>query len=249
MELALTRLAPWNEQTPQLLKLHKSIFDDLGLVVPSLQAILFEVDGVSLLGDHHSFKRFLNHLDIVASRGVVFGARVAVLGAPRQRSRGHLSRETAFDLGIKRLSRAASLMDSHGMVLGLEPVPSSYGGDFLTTADEVLKMVKMVDHPGLRIHLDTGCALLGGRDIGDEIRTGATALVHFHVAEPDLGNFVAPRSDHASAAAALRAIDYNGWLSIEMRQSPRDYQTAALQAFAFVQQTYRGISSVGSSLE
>jgi len=238
VEVALTRIAPWEALDRQALVTYRNQLESHGLAAPSLQALLFGVEGVSLLGDEDAFERMVVHLSRVARCGEQLGAKIAVFGSPRQRSRGALSHEDAFELGASRFLRLAQTMNEAGMALGMEPVPKHYGGDFLTTADAVLAMVQAVNHPGLRQHLDTGCVLLGGGDIRQAIRDGADALGHFHIAEPDLVGFDAPQADHAGAAQALAEINYQGWLSIEMLQAKDGATAAALSALDFAQRTY-----------
>lgn len=238
VEVAPTRLAPWAELTPTMLAEHRRMLAGYGLSVPSLQAILFGADGVALLGERVAFDRMLEHLRRVAAAASALGAGVAVFGSPRQRSRGTMTPDEAFPMGRDRLGEAAALCWSEArLVLGLEPVPATYGGDFLPSWSEALAMVKAVDHPGLRLHLDTGCVKLGGGDIAEAIRVGAPWLAHFHTAEPQLGDFSAPEMDHAAAATALSAAGYPGWISIEMRQV-EGWQQAVPAALDFVRGCY-----------
>jgi sugar phosphate isomerase/epimerase len=122
--------------------------------------------------------------------------------------------------------------------LALEPVPQAYGGDFLETAEETLSMVRAVDHPGLRLHLDIACVMLGGGNIAAAITEGRPWLSHFHAAEPQLGEVEAPRPDHFAAAAALKHEAYGGWVSIEMREAP-NWRAAIATARQFVHDVYQ----------
>ena len=97
-------------------------------------------------------------------------------------------------------------------------------------------MVRAVNHPNLRVHLDTGCVTLAG----DSIKEAAhdTNPVHFHASQPDLGDFSVPLSAHWDAAEALKATDYQGWVSIEMREQP-DWKGAIRRAVAVLQPLLR----------
>jgi len=238
VEVALTRLAPWSDLTTSLLKAYRRDLEDSGLEVSSLQALLFGVEGAALLQDEASFRIMADHLRRVAAWGAVLGAKVAVFGSPKQRSRGALDHEQAFGLGRDRFAMIAAAMAEEGVILGLEPVPAAYGGDFLPSAEDVRAMVAAVDHHGLRVHLDTGCVFLGGDDVGPAIHACAPVMAHFHAAEPQLGDFSAPKSDHAAAAAALREVGYEGWVSIEMLPGGDDPLAAARTALQFVRKTY-----------
>ncbi len=249
VEVAPTRLAPWPELTPARIRAHRQALAEVGLIVPSLQAILFGAEGVALLGDVAAYARLLEHLRHVAAVASEYGARIAVLGAPRQRARGAMAEADAFALGAERLRGCAeACMAEAGLVLALEPVPTHYGSDFLLGAAEAEAMVRQVAHPGLRLHLDTGCALLGGDNIGTAITAGADVLAHMHIAEPDLAGFLSPRAAHTEAAAALQVAGYSRWRSIEMRQAP-DWRAACEAALRFATRVYQaGVSTAAEPL-
>lgn len=221
LEIAPTRLGPWDSLSPNVLQTFRSRLAALGLSIPSLQAIFYGCDGAALLKDAQAFGIMHDQVRKVAEIAGHLGASVAVFGAPKQRLRGTLSEEAAFALGAERLAiLAKTAQDAGGLVLGLEPVPAHYGGDYLPRWKDVFAMVDAVDHPGLRVHLDTGCVLLGGDDIEDATVSCGHRLAHFQIAEPGLGGFSHPQANHAGAAVALSEIRYDGWMSIEMLEQP-----------------------------
>lgn len=243
LEAAPTRIAPWDQLTPGVCREFRSRMSDIGLDIPSLQAIFYGCEGAMLLGDEPSFRLMQDQVRAVAEIAAWMGAGTAVFGAPKQRQRGLLSEADAFALGAERLHGLARTgYDTSGLVLGLEPVPEYYGGDYLPRWRDVLAMVETVDHPGLRVHLDTGCVLLGGDDIAEAVGQCAGRLTHFQIAEPRLGDFSAPKADHDGAAAALKAADYAAWVSIEMLQQPAAVEAAAV-AVSYAASRYGPFSS------
>ena len=221
LEVAPTRIAPWGSLSSAELRAFRSRLAAVGLSIPSLQAIFYGCEGAALLGDSQAFWIMQQQVFRVAEIASQLGASVAVFGAPKQRLRGSRSEEEAFALGVERLAVLASTaQEAGGVVLGLEPVPEYYGGDFLPRWRDVLAMVDAVDHPGLGVHLDTGCVMLGGDEIGDAAIACSRRLAHFQIAEPGLGGFSHPQADHTAAAAALVATRYDGWTSIEMLEQP-----------------------------
>ncbi len=243
IEIAPTRIAPWNELHAGRLAEVRGRIEDAGLTISSLQAILYNVPGAQLLGDAGAFAVMLEHLKRVGEIAAALGAKVAVFGAPKSRLRGDTHPETAFALAAERLARLGDCAALHGLTLGVEPVPAAYGSDFLTRGAEVVDLVRTIDHPSVRVHLDTGCALVAGDSIADLIRSAGPLLVHFHASEPRLGPFAAPASEHAAAAAALTSIDYRGWVSIEMLPV-RDAPLAAVaEAIAFIGMAYGAVDA------
>ncbi|MFZ2870729.1 sugar phosphate isomerase/epimerase family protein [Zavarzinia sp.] len=240
VEVAPTRIANWEGLTPEVLKAYRSRLADVGLKVSSLQALLFGVEGAQLLGDNGAFGVFRSHLERVAHVGNLLGARVAVFGAPRSRLLlGHSSAD-AMSIAADRLRLLAPLLQEAELVLGIEPVPGHYGGEFLTHADQVAELVRRVDDPAIRLHLDTGCVLLGGEAIGEKIVAHHPILAHFHAAETDLAGFDVTKSDHVGASEALAAVNYDHWISIEMKPQAPDPLIGVERAVRYVQQVYFG---------
>lgn len=239
VEVAPTRIAAWDELNRGRVEAFRRTLTDSGLVVSSLQAIFFGVPDIALLEEPASFNLMKEHMKRVGEVGALLGAKVAVFGAPKQRSRGKKTEQDAFDLGAERLQQLAEILHKHGLVIGLEPVPSAYNGDFLTIWQDVDAMVRYVDHPALKVHLDTGCVFLGEGRIAEAIAETHDVLAHFHIAEPLLTGFSTPTAEHAESALALIEANYRGWLAIEMLRQESNPLAAVAQAIEFATCAYR----------
>jgi len=238
IEAAPTRIAPWEGLTRDALLAYRNRVEAAGLTVSSLQAILFAKPDARLLDDSASFDEMVTHLKRVADMADTLGAGVMVFGAPRNRLRGALAEETALALARDRFRALGDALTGRPLVLGIEPVPANYGGDFLTSAQSVVSLVHAVDHPHIRVHLDTGCVKLGGDSIALAIAAAGNLLCHFHASEPKLASFEQPVADHEAAAKALHATGYGGWVAIEMLEAPADALRAAESAVRWVRRTY-----------
>ncbi|RVT98659.1 sugar phosphate isomerase/epimerase [Rhodovarius crocodyli] len=237
VEVAPTRIAPWDELRPEALTAYRHTLQEHGLAPSSLQAIFFGAPEAQLLGDETGFEAMQRHLRKVGVASRALQAPVCVFGAPRNRNRHQLAPERAMELAVQRLGILASLAADEGLLLAMEPVPAAYNSDFLMTWEEVVQLVRAVDHHAVRLHLDTACVTLGGGSIADAIRQGAGLLAHFHAAQPQLTDFGAPLPAHAQAGAALKDIAYAGWVCIEMLQQP-DWRQAIQGALSTVAAAY-----------
>ncbi|TWF57157.1 sugar phosphate isomerase/epimerase family protein [Neorhizobium alkalisoli] len=240
VEVAPTRLGDWSSLTEFRLGDFRSMLADQGLCIPSLQAILFNVADAHLLKEEGQFQAMVDHIHRVSDIASILGAQVLVFGAPKQRIRGDLAEDAAFQLGVERFTALAKACSEHAVTIGLEPVPAVYGGDFLPTWQDVQAMVEAVASDHLAVHLDTGCVALGGGDIGQAIAATRGNLRHFHIAEPNLGNFTSPSESHAVAAEELYRTAYNGWLAIEILGKTDKSWDDAAEAIAFAKDCYAG---------
>lgn len=218
IEVAPTKLWPdWAGATPAAARAVKGRLADAGFEVPALQAVLFGRPAARLFGADGA-RELCAHLASVAELAGAIGARAIVLGAPQQRDRGELTPEQAFDRALPVLRGLARRFADAGCCLCIEPNPVSYGCNFITDAMQGAALVRAVDHPGFGLHLDAAAMHLAGDDLA-ELWPQLGALVrHYHISEPQLAGFAAPRVPHARNLATLRDGGYEGWCSVEMRE-------------------------------
>lgn len=238
VEVAPTRIAPWDDLTPARLAAFRDGCTASGLSVSSLQAVFFGKPEATLLADQAGFDAMCAHMHVLAKIAGTLGAGVAVFGAPRSRLKGDLSNDDAMALAAERLSVLGDIAATGGLVLGMEPVPPVYGADFLNRYRDIIAIVGMTCHPNIRAHLDTGCVTLGGDRPADAIREAAPLLAHYHMAEAQLGSFASAGFDHASAGRALDEIGYDRWVVIEMKQGEGDGLTDVETAIAYARTHY-----------
>lgn len=241
VEVAPTRIAPWDELTTTRVREYGAMIRAAGLRVSALQAILFGAADAQLLGSTAAFDSFLERIARVSVIAAELGAGVMVFGAPKNRLLHSMEPDAAFDLAATRFGKVADILDGAGVMLGIEPVPAFYGGEFLARHRDVETMVRAVNRPSVRAHLDTGCVFLGGDSIAEAVRDAADILAHFHIAEPALEGFGTVKAAHEEAAEALRLAGYEGWLSIEMRTLAPDPWAEIERAVAFALRTYAGV--------
>lgn len=224
VEIAPTVVWPgWQGATVLAARAYAQALTDRGLQIPSLQALLFGCPAALLFGPNGS-THFEAQLARCAALGQALGARVAVLGAPRQRQRGALSAEQAAEQAAAPLRRAAARFAEAGMVLAIEPARPEDGGDFLTNTTDVMQFVHRHGGPGLGVHLDAAALHLADESLPD--LGPLTQFVHYQLSEPGLGDFTAPRAPQAANLAWLQQQGWPHWCSVEMRSSPLGLQAA-----------------------
>lgn len=218
IEVAPTRVWPyWDGASLDAARTQRSEWLTRGISVSSLQAILFSRPDAQLFGDDDAQERLARHLEYCAELAEALSAGPVVFGAPSNRLKGQLPDQEAFEKAARTLRRVAPTFASRGVTLCVEANPPAYGCDFVVNASHAAMLVRMVDHPGVKLHLDTACMYLAGDPLAETIYAFADILAHFHVSEPQLGDFSEPVVPHEDAAEALWRIGYCGWITLEMR--------------------------------
>lgn len=218
IEVAPTKVWPsWEGATPVAAERYGRRLLDLGFEVPALQAVLFNRPEAKLF-DHDGEVAFVAHLTHVAELAGALGARAVVLGAPRQRDRGHLTKDEAFNRAAEILHGLAQKFAARNTCLCIEPNPKRYACNFIVNAMEGAELVRLVNHRGFGLHLDAAAMFLEGDDPARIWPDLGHLVRHFHISEPDLNDFCSPEAPHLSNLDFLKEKNYSGWCSVEMRE-------------------------------
>lgn len=185
---------------------------------------------------------------------------VMVWGSPQQRS---LAESWSIDDSAHRaadlLREVAEYCEPLGITLAMEPL-GHQETNFLTSARETAILLNLVDHPNCQLHLDvkamsyeldretpgspTPEGLVPTREqidgyMGELVRHHKHRLAHFHANDPNLLGPGMGAVDHTAAAAALREIGYQGWVSVEVFKYEPSPNEIAGQSMDYLRKVYK----------
>ena len=112
------------------------------------------------------------------------------------------------------LHEAGEYAKQANIILGLEAL-NRFECYLCNTMEQLSKLVKMANHSNVRAMFDTHHANIEEKNYATAINTIAPFLSHVHISENDRGT---PGDGHVpfdDAFAALAAVNYKGWLTIE----------------------------------
>ncbi len=115
---------------------------------------------------------------------------------------------------VKHLKTLAKYAEKKKVTLCIEPL-NRFETDFINTVDQALAMVKAVNSPALKVHLDTFHMNIEEKDLGVAIRKAGKHLGHIHACGSDRGT---PGNDHTDwkpIRKALKSVGYKGDIVIE----------------------------------
>jgi D-psicose/D-tagatose/L-ribulose 3-epimerase len=194
----------------------KAWWEDRGVAITGMQALLFGTSGLNLFGDPASREAMLVRLAAVCRVAGYLGATRLVFGSPKNRDRSGLAVEEALTTAVAFFRQLGEVAGRHGACICLEPNPVRYGCNFMTTTVEAATVVRAVGHPAIRLHLDTGAMTINGEDAAESVRSHCDIIAHVHASEPDLVPLGDGATDHATVAGALRRHAPDKVVSIEM---------------------------------
>jgi D-psicose/D-tagatose/L-ribulose 3-epimerase len=115
---------------------------------------------------------------------------------------------------VKHLKVLCKYAHKNGRQVCLEPL-NRFETDFINTVDQGLKMLKDVNSPALKLHLDTFHMNIEEKDQAKALRKAGKHLAHFHACGSDRGTPGGDHIDWKPIAKALKDIKYKGDVVIE----------------------------------
>ncbi len=187
------------------------------ITIVALQALLFGHPELTIFESAARRRDTLDYLTRMMDVAAALGAGPMVFGSPKNRVRGTMSLDDATRIAESFFRNAGARARDRGVTLCLEPNPPDYGCDFVNTVAEGIALVNGVNETGFGLHVDAGAIAINGEPVTESITAALSVLRHFHASEPSLAPLGTGGTDHAACGAALRAVGYEGWVSVEMR--------------------------------
>lgn len=214
--------------TPSDVQRHRDIWQNYGLPITSMQALLYGRPDLKLFAADKG-DALVAYLSTIMDLAAGLGARPLVFGSPGNRSRGELDLNAAHERAERPFRLIGDLAAERGLIFCLEPNAPGYGCDFLTKLDEAADMVAALDHEGIGLIVDTGNMAMVG-DTPETAARYAHLARHLHLSRPNLAPVDEGDDFPGQVLAALLDTGYSGDVTIEMRRSDTDPIGAIVRA-------------------
>jgi sugar phosphate isomerase/epimerase len=192
---------------------------DHGIDIIGMQALMFGTSSMNLFGDSAIRQLMLNHLRALCTIAGRLGVQYLVFGSPKNRDRSGLSDARTLDMARIFFSELGVIAYDCGVVICLEPNPIRYGSNFMLNCSDTAEIVSLVDHPAVKMQLDTGSLAINSENISLVLHKYAPLIGHIHASEPDLIPLGGGAVDHAMFAECIVKKFPDRWITIEMLTS------------------------------
>jgi len=220
----------------------KSWWSDRGIEIIGMQSLLFGKPELNIFGSKEIQLNLLKHLEAVCRIGGYLGARKLVFGSPKNRDRSGLNDSEVEKTAVWFFSKLAEIAKQEGVVICLEPNPTYYGANFMTTCIETSEIVREVDHQCIRMQLDTGALTINEEDPIWVLEKFGKLIGHIHISEPDLLPIGSGSTDHKIISLALKRYLPDLPYTIEMVATKEEPHLVSIEkAIGFAFDYYRAI--------
>lgn len=223
-------------------------WEQRGIRIVGMQALLFGTTHLNLFADAAVQARMLAHLTSVCRIAKGLGAEKLTFGSPKNRDCSVVPAMAVRRVYTEFFKRLGDIAESFDVAICLEPNPTRYQSNFMTTTLEALAVVRQVNSRGIQLQLDTGALLINGEEPVTILAECASAVGHVHLSEPDLAPLGTSAGPHDRIAAALQATPPSaGYRTIEMLVKDPAPLPVIRSALAFAKATYWAPHSEQSS--
>ncbi len=200
-----------------------------GITITGMQALLFGTTGLNLFGTPESQQAMLDHLAAVCRIAAGLGATKLVFGSPKNRDRSGIQDTDAKAIAIVFFRKLGDIADQLGVFICLEPNPPCYGANFMTDSFDTAEIVTRINHPAIRMQLDTGALTINNEDVHLVITNYANVIGHVHASEPDLVTLGDGQTDHSIVSESLFTNLPEIVVTIEMLPAKNESNITAIE--------------------
>ena len=217
--------------------------EDAGLEIIGLHWLLAKTTGYYLTTPDDAVRqKTADYIAELARLCRDLGGHVMVLGSPLQRNLlPGVTHEQAMDLAADCLRRAMPVLEECNVTLAVEPLGPK-DGNFLLTADAGRQLCELVSSANCRLHLDCKAMSSESKPIPQLLRENARILQHFHANDPNMRGPGMGELDFLPIFEALAAIDYRGWVSVEVFDYTPGVEALASDSIRYMQDCLRRLA-------
>lgn len=119
-----------------------------------------------------------------------------------------------WERAVTNLYKVSELAAARGLAIALEPL-NRFESDLINTAEDVMRLVKDINHPAAKVLLDGFHMAIEERNLEEAITLVGDRLIHVQVSENYRGTPGTGQTPWDSFRQGLMNINYKGVISIE----------------------------------
>jgi D-psicose/D-tagatose/L-ribulose 3-epimerase len=123
-------------------------------------------------------------------------------------------KQTEWNRAVTNLRKVCQMAADRGLEVALEPL-NRFESDLINTAEDVMRLVRDIDHPAAKVLLDGFHMTIEETDLERAVRLVGDKLLHVQVSENHRGTPGTGQTRWDSFRRGLEAVGYQGTVTIE----------------------------------
>ncbi len=167
------------------------------------------------------------------------GGKVMIHGSPQQRNwEPDDYYQDVFKRTVEFYQNCMETAEQSNVTICFEPLTHAET-NFINSARDCMELIKAVDHPCLQLHLDVKAMCGGEFEMPAEvIKKYKDVLKHFHANDRNKRGPGTGDVDYAPIVAALKEINYKGFVSVEVFDYSPDAETITRESIDFLKKVF-----------
>jgi sugar phosphate isomerase/epimerase len=243
IEIAPFTLANYvTDITPEQRRHIKQSAEKAGIAVSGIHWVLAKAEGMYLNhSDPEVRKRTSRYFcELVDFCGDI-GGNIVVVGSPKQRNLlPGVQRPQAIDWARETFGPSVRRAMDRGITICLEPLAPTET-DFINTAAEAIHFINWFRSPSFRVILDVKAMCSEDRPIPEIIHASWPKFAYFHANDKNLKGPGFGDVDFLPIATALKAVGYDGFVSVEVFDFTEGPEVIATQSLEYLKKTFAAV--------
>lgn len=217
----------------------KAMAEKHGIDITGIHWVLIKPEGLYINHTDASIRKQTSDYFVELTKfGSDIGGKYMIVGSPKQRNiMPGVSKQQAWDWALDTYRDAVKLAEDRGFTICFEPLAPAET-DFINTASEAIEFVKEINSPAFQIILDVKAMSSESKSIPEIIKDSKSHLAYFHANDANLKGPGFGDVDFKPIAAALKEVDYNGYVSVEVFSFEEGPQTIATKSLDYLRSCF-----------
>jgi sugar phosphate isomerase/epimerase len=210
-----------------------------GLAISGIHWVLAYTEGMHINHpDPASRQRASDYLVAAVDFCADVGGRFLIFGSPKRRDiLPGVTLAQAETWTLETFRAATALAEQRGVTICLEPLATTET-NFLNTAADTIALARRMASPAFKIMLDVKAMCAESKSIPQLIAESAGEFAYFHANDRNLKGPGFGDVDFTPIAAALKSVNYDGFVSVEVFNFEEGPEIIATQSRAYLRQTF-----------
>lgn len=225
--------------TPEQRQAIRAAAARVGIAISGIHWVLVQAEGMYVTHPDPTVrgKTAQYFVDLVDFCGDIGGTRI-VVGSPKQRNLMEgVSYEQAWEWATEVFRPAVKQAERRGIVICFEPLAPSET-NFINTAAEGIRFAQQLSSPAFKIILDVKAMSSESKPIPQIIQESWPNFAYFHANDVNLKGPGFGDVDFRPIAAALKAVGYDGFVSVEVFEFEEGAEAIATRSIDYLKRTF-----------